>query len=497
MNVHDILDMIGDAKGEYVWDAQQIRNGEIDTKVYKLPTKRMWLIAAIIALMIMLVGCTVVYMLRMQDLKIGEHSLIQTEQSITDNNDVTLDILSLQGIKNSPNYLANQEWLAFTQSYEPELGDCWESEEQYWAYNVLNQTMVDKLDEICQKYGLDVIGKPWHEHVDCNEFLPLLGIDSLLKADSEATLHIPQGRFFPGGSFTIYGSLAISGITQPMDITYHCVKKNVFYDVFAYVSPDTNERNYENAEGIPLLLLESEHSAMILADREDCFISLSIALHEDTSLEHIAEQFDFSIHSVAPDPTAAEARQQASIDIAYGDGPDRDMYSRSTYREYVEDILWWNNYNIMNGLNPAEIPQKEYTFWDLDGNGTEELLIVYEGKILNAVGMKNGKTDEGKSYGMVLCRDNVLVEQTQWTMDECWYHIFRFANDGDPVFSNPKEQSIVRLKEVNGEWWRTSSTDHYADFDTQITEAEAMEILNTYYIPVELDTKPLTEFEEP
>lgn len=491
-----LLESLGNVKHTYVISAEEFRQGKQESRAKHMPAKRFWLIAAAIALTLLLVGCAVVYMLRMQDLKIGEHSMIQTESAAADTSKITLDVLSLQGIKDSPNYQANQEWLAFTQSYEPELGDYWESEEQYWAYNVLNQAMVDKLNEICERYGLNLIGKPWHEYVDCNEFLPLIDVDSLLKADSKATLNVPQGRFFPGGSFTIYGSVTVPGMTQPMDITYHCVKKNVFYDVFAYVSPDTNERNYETADGTPLLLLESERSGMILADREDCFISLSIELHDDASLEHIADQFDFTIRPVPPDSSAAEARQQASIDIAYGDGPDRDMFSRSTYREYVEDILRLNNFSIMNGSNPSEIPQKEYTFWDLDGNGTEELLIVYKGKIQNVVGMKDGKTDEGKSYGMKLCQDNVLIDQTQVRIDECWYHIFRFANDGDPVFSNPKEQSIVRLKEVNGVWWRTSSTDHYAEFDTQITEAEAMEILNSY-IPVTLDTKPLTEFEEP
>ncbi|MGN0384292.1 MAG: hypothetical protein ACI4EX_00220 [Lachnospiraceae bacterium] len=70
------------------------------------------------------------------------------------------------------------------------------------------------------------------------------------------------------------------------------------------------------------------------------------------------------------------------------------------------------------------------------------------GYIGSIVGMKDGKTDEGKSYRLVLCEDNILVH---WPADpyadgEYWYHIFRFANDGDPVFSNPKEQSIVRLK---------------------------------------------------
>ena len=95
--------------------------------------------------------------------------------------------------------------------------------------------------------------------------------------------------------------------------------------------------------------------------------------------------------------------------------------------------------------------------------------------------MKDGLTNEGKLYGMYLCEDNVLIDQYPVPgLDEYWYHIFRFANDGDPVFSNPKEQSIVRLKKCkDGAWWRTSSTDHYAEFDTEISEEEAMKILNS------------------
>ena len=135
----------------------------------------------------------------------------------------------------------------------------------------------------------------------------------------------------------------------------------------------------------------------------------------------------------------------------------------------------------------------------MDGNGTEELLIFYNGYIGSIVGMKNGITDEGKVYRLVLCEDNILVDWPEGPngLGEYWYHIFRFANDGDPVFSNPKEQSIVRLKKcADGTWWRTSSTEHYAEFDTEISEAEAMDILNSYK-PVDLETRPLTEFEEP
>ena len=496
MNAHDILDMVGYAKGTYVWDAQKVRSGQIITEKPHLSTKRIWLIAAVIALTLLLVGCAVIYILRVQDLKIGEHSAIYTEQHSSEKTEIKLDVLSLQGVKDSPNYLANQEWLLFTQSYEPELTDYWISEEQYWAYNVRNQVMVDKVDEICAKYGLNVIGNPWHEHVDCNEFLPLIGVKSLLKADSSAILHIPQGRFFPGGSFTIYGSLTLPETANPVGVTYDYVKKDVFYDVFAYISSNTTERNYTTADGLSLLLLESEESGMVMIDREDCFISLSIELPNGSSLENVADQFDFTIKSTPPVASSADARQQNSLDTAYGDSPDRELFVRDTYREYVEDILWMNDYNIKNGFDSSKIPQKEYAFWDLDENGTDDLLIIYNGRIQSVVGMENGKTDEGKTYNMILCQDNVLIDQMQLTMNECWYHIFRFANDGNTVFSNPKEQSIVRLKEVDGIWWRTSSTDHYAEFNVQITEAEAMKILNSY-IPVALDTRPITEFEEP
>ena len=41
MNAHDILDMIGDAKGTYVWDAQQVRSGNINSSGKKLFSKKL------------------------------------------------------------------------------------------------------------------------------------------------------------------------------------------------------------------------------------------------------------------------------------------------------------------------------------------------------------------------------------------------------------------------------------------------------------------------
>ena len=462
---------------------------------------RPFLLAALIALLLMLVGCGIVYVLHLQDLKIGEQTVPQTQYDDSGNQigetEVHLDVLSIQGIKGTPNYLANQEWLAFTNSYTHTGGEYWESEPEYWAYSVQNQEMVDKLDEICAKYGLKIIGKPWHEHIDCNPFLTLLGIDSLLKPNADAALSIPAGRFFPGGSFTIYGTLKLAETDNLF--TYHCVKKDVFYDVFGYVDGDSVlERNYTTTYGVPLLLLESNQSGMILADREDCFFTLSVDLTGVATLEQLAECFDFTIHTDPPDASAADAREQASLEEMNSRQGDPNKLRRSTYGEYVADLI--QSDEMWRSIDPEYTPpSKEYAFYDVDGNGTEELLIFYNGYIGNIVGMKNGITDDGKSYHMYLCEDNVLVDFDSEPngLGEYRYHIFRFANDGDPVFSNPKEQSIVRLKKcADGTWWRTSSTEHYAEFDAEISEAEAMEILNSYK-PVDLETRPLTQFEDP
>ena len=128
--------------------------------------KHVWLIAAAVALMLLLVGCGVLYVLRLQDMKIGEETVSQALPSDSPSESTTLDVISLQGIQGSPTYLAAQEWLAYTQSYTPSGGDSWDSPPEYWAYSVQNQEMVDKLNAICEKYGLKIIGKPWHEQID-------------------------------------------------------------------------------------------------------------------------------------------------------------------------------------------------------------------------------------------------------------------------------------------------------------------------------------------
>lgn len=479
---------LGEIREEFITEA---RNPEQEQHQ---SLRRIWLIAAVIALAALLVGCAVVYALRLENLRIGQMEIPQpqivTEGTAPAETEATMEVLSLQGIRGSVNYQANQEWLNFTQSYMPKPVSGWESSPEYWAYSLQDQAMVDKLDELCEKYGLKIIGKSWHEHQDCSHFLKLAGIDSLVKPEYQSVFLQPQGRFFPGGSFTVYGQLNLAGEEMPLFVTYQYVKKDVFYDVFGYVRADSvTQKSITTEDGIPLLLLESGQSGMIFAEKEDCFITIGVDTSEAVPLEEIAGYFDFSIQSSPLDTAAADAREQESLALSQ----QGMQQPPASYTEYIQQIV--ENYSTEpNG----SLALPEYTFYDLDGNEEEDLLIMKDGKILEIPVLVNGEVDNGKSYALQLCQDNVLIQENSYYLgDETWYHIFRFANNGDPIFSNPKEQSIVRLKkDGQGQWWRTSSTDHYADFDTQITEAEAMEILNAYQ-PVELDTKPLSEFQEP
>lgn len=501
MTAYQLFRGLTGVDGELLAAAEQVDSRK-EPAPQKLPARKIWLVAAVVALALLLAGCGIAYMLSLKQLELGTQTIPLSTDASQDGTaptetEVQLTVFSLQGIEGTPNYQANQEWLAFTQSYTPSSGEYWDSDPAYWAYSVQDQTMVDKLDEICAKYGLKVIGKAWHEQIDCNKFLPLLGIDSLLKPDADATLSIPAGRYFPGGSFTIYGTLNLGDAAEM--ITYQCVKKDVFYDVFGYTNPDTvTERNYTTSDGVPLLFLESEQSGMILADRDDCFLSLSIMLDGNVRLEEIAECFDFMIQPQAPDAAAADAREQASNAEIISAQDDPNIGRRATYAEYVEDLIRGDEFHT--STDPEYTPPvKTYAFYDADGNGTDELLIFYGDRIGSIVGMKDGVTDEGKSYTLIPCEDHVFIDWPRgpYVDGEYWYHIFRFANNDDPVFSNPKERSIVRLKkDAEGNWWRTSSTDHYADFDTRITEEEAKAILDSY-TPIQLETHPLSEFKEP
>lgn len=89
----------------------------------KLSRKRLWLIAAIAALALLLVGCAAYYILSMERVKIGE-SAEQRDYTLVDGvyekdpHTVSTSILTLSGLEGSNAYKACADYYAFQEEYD-------------------------------------------------------------------------------------------------------------------------------------------------------------------------------------------------------------------------------------------------------------------------------------------------------------------------------------------------------------------------------------------
>ena len=118
MKAMDILETMGSIRDAYIVEAHA-------EKRQRPSLTRILLIAAIISLLLLLVGCAVVYMLRLEDMKLDEVTVSEPAWSGPDGEEVPATEwvkteLSLQGYNGSPEQLAMREWKAFQESYDPD-----------------------------------------------------------------------------------------------------------------------------------------------------------------------------------------------------------------------------------------------------------------------------------------------------------------------------------------------------------------------------------------
>ena len=96
----------------------------------RLTLRKPLLIAAIVAILLLLVGCAVVYLLSLQEIKLGEEQVTydvynydpQTGEAVSyaGTKTETQQVLTLAGLSGTPAFQAAQEWFAFRQSYDPD-----------------------------------------------------------------------------------------------------------------------------------------------------------------------------------------------------------------------------------------------------------------------------------------------------------------------------------------------------------------------------------------
>lgn len=146
MKAIDLFEIIGETPERYVLDTQNVKAAQ------KHSPKRIWLIAAVVALILCLAGCAVAYVLSLDNMVLGTAYI---EDLRTGETEPRLQ-LSLQGYVGSPSYRAAKEWYDFQQTYDQDGAIRFSDEaysvefsDEYQNYDLYSVEMKNKLDEIC------------------------------------------------------------------------------------------------------------------------------------------------------------------------------------------------------------------------------------------------------------------------------------------------------------------------------------------------------------
>ena len=514
MKAIDLLVGFGSVKDSYVISAEEFRQGKQKAQIKRLPGQKVWLIAAVIALMLLLVGCAVVYVLRMQNLKVGEYSFYIPTEYDEDGNVIPVEsqepiiMISLQGT----NMEALTEWVTFTNTYDQdgtilieadETGSEWELPDNYHlTYGCYSQEMVDKLDEIVNKYHLKLLSSyiPLN-YYESSVLLNSLGLKGLVKTDPDVQVEYWDGDFHLEGTFDLnmYISMDMGDWKwERGSASYRYSLKDYFDPITGGMleSIDYTQWDYTRKDGKKVLLVLSEGTARIYANLPDAFISIYLdpviwvdgekVPMTQTALQQFAELFDLS---VKPQPTTmeqvekykADALHQYEAERAAARAEHEAMYA-SGYKEFVE-------YRLGTVPNPESV---SYVLYDVNGDGVEELII----NSLDILSIKDGQsykyfdlTNTGVFIGRFQpCEGNVFEVYCE---DLGMYqHYFYQANVDSASFITGVSQDAS-----DGAWYLHSKDGVYTENRKQITEEEAQNILDSY-TRIEFRWLPLKRFGE-
>lgn len=507
MNANEILDMIGDAKGTYLWETQKYRDGSAGAK--PLPRRRLWLVAAVIGLMLLLVGCTVAYVLRLQDLKVAEYR--PTTPTVYDENGDVISLptlpqrtqITLQGA----NQEALAEWNSFCRDYDPDGAIVTANDNNelgipnpyYIPYGCYSWEMVNKLDEIVQKYDLKLLSPDVGcQYYESSVLFSSLGIDGVFHGDVEYL----SGYFYPEGTFKIELLFRPDTDQRPYKDNsasyYYSVKE--YFDPVSYEIADLEsctQWNYTRSNGRTVLLVMNDEQARIITDLQDALVTVSFASSKwdggnkvqmtQSALEQISEQFDFSIQPHPADMTKVDALMEAARAAYEAEraAAAENLYTKG-YEQYIQQKLEKaaaHSTRTRDGLF--------YSLCDLNGDGVMELLSGGKASLWEILSMRDGKSYQYADCEKIsslaalqftVCENHVLeLERIRDNSAEIWYY-FRAEAEG---------LTYLEGLEKNEDTWYslpvspTEGSD--AEVRTEITEQQAQAIIASY---VPLETQP-------
>ena len=298
-------------------------------KTSRHPARKMWLIAAIVAAMVLLMGCAV-YVLKMQDMKLGDETLyydIFSDEGYVGREPVEMEVLTFAGVKGSPGYQAAKEWFDFLKTYDPDgkiYTSVWknvpEFPEEYSSYNLYSQEMKDALDSILQKYSLKPVGSLL-QFKSVENICAAMEIEKFTTDANGVQTNITGGYPFDNGNFMLSVDIKLPDDTASQvcrtqgQIDWYrkdCLSQDHIYleDLAQW-----KEWNYQTAAGNDVLIIRSDSDwrAWIICEREEAMLVLrlesriDLGYNEDCSkhwgylemtdkqLEMVADTIDFGI----------------------------------------------------------------------------------------------------------------------------------------------------------------------------------------------------------
>ena len=507
MNSNDLLDIVGEAKGPYVLDAVNTRNG-VQPQTKRLSLNRGFLIAAIIAMMLLLVGCTIAYVLSLQELKISEINVIShygedgKRQAPTEE---TRDVIAVRGYPGSSNQKATLEWFEFEQTYDPNL-ELLENENvhgipdnYYYVYNCYTFEKVEKVDEICKKYGLKLLSmgtvvQRWQADV----FFDALEIDGMLIPSSYAKETNGSGYFYPEGNFKydFYFTLTTE------DAWPNEIWATMLYSKKDFFDPDTRaidineyeQWNYKTTEGIEVLIALKDSNGYIFAEQNDAYITVYLdttsLLSEHNSQRATKEDFqlaadciNFSIQPKTENMIAAIPSMEAA-DQAYWEEQEALKPDYSQYSNYSDYLI-----NSVNGGNITGW----CTVMDINDDGVAEFL---QGMTPDSFESVTTMTDNGiSSYLSVpigyYCGDSI-IESFYLEGAKEYYYFYKIIPGviyGTEPYVHPELLEFLMYDTETGIWYAGKERSN----TTQISKEEA-DVIRGKYNRVALNMTPIAEY---
>ena len=493
MNGQDLLTGLGYIDKKYYEEAETAQMADTPRRTFLF---RPLVITALITLMALLMGCAWVVM-NLNNLTIKDiDSADPTETNIYGEE---INSISLQGFMGTNSYAAFKEWHEFLDTYDTDNsilnnGDNFQRPEAYESYSCYSQEMVDKIEDICQKYDLQPLGRAWYfEHAE--DIFKMVGIETVFAEDVQTTYS--QGYCYADGTFSLEGTLELGGKwNKDVSFDYRSVQKNSFDGVSRNIGnvEEYDQWNYVMQNGTQVLLALRENGGLIIVDKVDCFVTVGILgvfangspfgdlPSERAFLEDFCELFDFSYDTQRVDPEKADELYQAQLEQEATEetkefvGGQVDPAYRSSYANFIDYMI-----------QEMKFEDLKYVLIDVDENGIEELLlqcehmIRYDGdpsSFFDLLTIKDGEVIRlMNANNLYLCQGGVIDNADSYS------HYYSTISEGREgvVYAFQEDKWYVQEDWIEG----TPSRE--------VTKEDAESVI-TQYPRIELEFRPVTEF---